>query len=167
MVFDRPQQAKAARASVNCFFSQSWPNKELVIFNATPHSIIPWWRRWQNFNEIRLKARFQSEMLALCVENANGEWVVNWLPDCWYHADYVTSHMRHRGKDQFVLFRHKHVYALKDRKLVVVSNESVTSWSFYRHFPVNFEKPLIDQFNRVVQVDNPANLIVKFAREII
>jgi hypothetical protein len=167
MVFDRPQQVVAARSAIQCFLDQNWPFKELVIFNATQHALVPWWKRL-NVREIRLKPRKTNEMLALCAENANGEWLVNWLPDCWYHPDYLLSHMHHRDKQRIVVFRHKQAYALKDKKTVIVSNDSVLCWSFYRHFPVDFvNKPLIEQFTHVALVDNPANLIVKFASEIV
>jgi len=168
MVFDRPQQITAARASVDCFFAQSWPFKELVVFNATPYSLTRWWRRRQ-CREIKLKTRSPAQMTAICMENSNGEWCANWLPDCWYGPEYLTTHMQHRDKQRLVLFRHKQVYSLKDRKLVLVSNDSVPCWSFYRHFQVDLESktPLTEQFGNRMEIDNPAQLIVKFAREIV
>lgn len=165
MVFDRPQQLVAARASVDCFFSQRWPNKELVVFNATPYPLTPWWRR-RRAREIRLKPRQPGEMLAICAENANGEWCVNWQPDCWYHPDYLSMHMRHREKSTLVLFQHQHVYSLRERELSIASGYD--NWSFYRHFPIDFvNKVLVEQFPTVMRLDCTANLIVKFAREII
>lgn len=166
LVFDRPQQVDAARASVNCFFDQSWPNKELVVFNATRHRLTPWYRK-RRYREITLKPRFPAEMLALCAENANGEWVMNWMPDCWYDAEYIKTHMEHRAKNRLLVLRHKQVYSLTDRKLLIVSNDSVLCWSFYRHIPVKFDKPILDQFEDVAYLDNPAHLVVKFASEIV
>lgn len=167
MVFDRPQQIAAARASVACFFAQTWPCKELIIFNATEHRLQRWWTR--RCLEIRLKPRLPERMLALCMENGNGEWCANWLPDCWYDPGYVTAHMEQRDKQRLTLFKQKQVYSLKDRRFVVVSGHAIPSWSFYRHYPVDLESkmPLPLQFSNVLEVDNPANLIVKFASEII
>lgn len=169
MVFDRPQQITAARASIECFFGQNWPNKELVVFNATRHPLVPFHLRWRQkrFVEIKLKPRFPAEMIALCVENANGEWVMNWMPDCWYAPEYMRTHMDHRAKNRLLVLRHKQVYSLKDHKLLVVSNDSVLCWSYYRHLRVDFGRPILDQFEDVAYMDNPANLVVKFASEIV
>jgi hypothetical protein len=167
MVFDRPQQITAARASVDCFFAQTWPCKELVIFNATAHRLLPWWSRRRAL-EIRLKPRLPHRMLALCMENSNGEWCANWLPDCWYDPGYLAAHMKHRDKQRLVVFRQKQVFSLTNRKFVVVTGHAVQSWSFYRHCPVDLEgKPLAEQFTDILEVDNPANLIIKFASEIV
>lgn len=167
MVFDRPQQITAARASVACFFNQTWPCKELVIFNTTEHALRCWWFR-QPCLEIRLKPRLPERMLSICMENSNGEWCANWLPDCWYDPGYLALHMEHRDKQRLVLFKQKQVYSLTDKKFVVVSGHAIPAWSFYRHNPVDFEaKPLAEQFTDILEVDNPANLIVKFASEII
>jgi len=169
MVFDRPQQIIAARASADCFFAQSYPFKELVIFNATPYALSRWWPPRRKCLEIRLKPRSPTQMVAICLENSNGEWCANWLPDCWYGPEYLNVHMQHRDKQRIVLFRHKQVYSLKDKKLVLVSNDSVLCWSFYRHFPIDLEskQPLVEQFGNRMEIDNPAQLIVKFAREIL
>lgn len=169
MVFDRPQQITAARSSVECFFAQNWPFKELVVYNATRHRLIPWWKRRAHALEIRLKLRLPGQMLGLCAENANGEWLVNWSPDCWYDPEYLGTLMQHRHKSRLVLLRNKQVYSLKDKKVLVVSNDSVLCWSLYRHFPVNFEAKmaLTEQFTDVDKLNNPAHLIVKFAREIV
>jgi len=166
MVFDRPQQIAAARASVRSFFSQNWPYRELVIFNSTEHRLLPWWRK-ERCLEIRLKHQQPHEMLKLCAENANGEWFVNWLPDCWYDDQYLRCILKHREKGRLVVLKHKRVYSLAAKKLAVVTNSDIPCWSFYRHFPVNFELPLAPQFGDVMEVNNSAHLIVKFAREIV
>lgn len=167
MVFDRPQQIAAARASVACFFAQNWPCKELVIFNATAHPLRRWWEH--RCLEIRLKPRPPERMLSLCMENSNGEWCVNWLPDCWYDPTYIGAHMEQRAKDHLVVFRQKQVYSLVDKRFVVLTTTDIPAWSFYRHYPVDLEAkaPLTEQFAKVLEVDNPANLIVKFASEIV
>lgn len=167
MVFDRPQQNVAARSSIACFFSQNWPCKELVIYNTTCQRLIPWWKHRRRALEIRLKLRLPGQMLGLCAENANGEWLMNWMPDCWYDPNYISTLMQHRQKNRLVLLRNKHVYGLKDRKTLIVSDDSVLCWNMYRHFPVNFETPIIEQFTELEALNNPAHLIVKFAREIV
>ena len=169
MVFYRPQQLTAARASVGSFFAQNWPHKELIVYNATPCRLIPWWKRRPRTKEIQLRIRLPGQMLALCAENANGEWLANWLPDCWYHPDYLSTLMQDRGKTRLSMLRNKQVYALKDKKLLVVTDDSIPCWCCYRHFPANFEAkaPLTEQFTDVAYADAPANLLVKFAREIV
>lgn len=169
MVFDRPQQLTTARASVASFFAQNWPFKELIVYNATQYRIIPWWKRRPRVREIRLKLRLPGQMLALCAENANGEWLANWLPDCWYHPDYLSTLMQNRSKTRLSLLRNKQVYALKDKKLLVVANDTILCWCYYRHFPVNFEAkaPITEQFTDVAHINAPAHLAIKFAREIV
>lgn len=168
MVFDRPQQLVAARASVESFFSQSWPNKELVVYNTTPHSLSLWWRPCRRLSEIRLRPRQPGQMLALCAENANGEWVVNWMADCWYRPDYLGTLMQNRSRTRLSALRSKHVYSLKDHKILVIDDDSLPCWCAYRHAPLNLESdtPVVDQFSDVFHVDASASLVVKFVREI-
>ena len=176
MVFDRPQQFTAARASVENFFAQNWPYKELIVYNTTQHSLFPVWREWlANFPlcsarrslELRLRPLPLPDILKLCVANSNGEWCLIWLPDCWYHPDYIKFHMEHRDKQRLVTLRRKQVFALADRTLATVLDDTIPCWSFYRHVPVNFAEPLPNQFTGVVTLDNPAGLLIKFARELV
>lgn len=105
-------------------------------------------------------------MLELALENSIGEWCLNWLPDCWYHPDYLEHHLKRRAKNRIVLFRHARIYSLKDHKMVI-ANGGVPSWSFYRYFPVNMQTSLSEQFEDILRLNNPAHLLVKFAREIL
>lgn len=165
MVFERPEQLPAAHASIDSFFSQSWPNKELLVFNSTQHSLRRWWQR-RRYRELRLRHRLPGQMLELCLENCSGEWCAGWQPDCWYHPDYLQLHMKHRAKERLVLFKHMRIYALQSRRLMV-TNSRDACWSLYRHFPFNPQLPMVEQFEQTARIDNPAHLIVKFVREIV
>ena len=167
MVLDRPQQATAARASIECFFAQKWPHKELIIFNSTGHRLVdscPW-----RYREIELRQRQPAQMLSLCFENSNGEWCLHWMPDCWYHSKYTEYHMAHRHKTHLTVLRNHRVFDLKNKRLVPSSDKTAVHWSFYRHFAVELESavPLEKQFNVVDELDNPSGLVVQFAREIL
>lgn len=168
MVFDRPAQILAARASIDCFFAQNWPHKQLVVFNATAIKLKRWHDR-RNIIEIRLRSRPPHKMLGLCFENSSGEWCFNWLADCWYHPDYVKEHMQRREKSTLLVFINKRVLCLRDNQYVVIENDSVPAFSFYRHSPIDFDtgRALVDQFAKVMRYENDARLLIKFAKGVV
>jgi len=166
MVYDRPGKSTVAAESIASFFRQDWPFKELVVFNATDERIAPvWWRRL-NYREIKLRPRTPAKMLELCAENADGEWCLNWHPDCVYRADYIRTHMSRRDKLKLVMLCRKQAYSLSENRLAAVTGADIPCWSFYRHHGVDFCLDLQSQFSEVEVIDNPANLVTKFAREI-
>lgn len=168
LVFDRPRQAAAARYSIDSFFSQKWPSKELIVFNATSCSILPRRKHRSGFKELRLKAPTIQHALHLCVANANGEWLANWMPDCWYHPDYLSTLMQQRDKTQPVVLRHKQICSLVHKSFSIISSDAVSCWCCYRHHgELCFDDPFSAQFPAVKYLDNPAHLVVKFVREIL
>lgn len=165
MIFDRPGQYRGAQYSVESFFGQSWPRKELVIFNATALKLVPTFGPRRAINEIKLRACSHELAVSVCAANSNGEWCVFWEPDCIYDGNYIGTHMAHRDKQRLVVFKHRQVYSLSDHQIAILSDEALDAWSFYRHMP-DFSKPLQPQFAHVLKLDNPANAIVQFVREI-
>src|SRR2546430_12928049 len=81
MVLNRPAITQMAREACRCFFSQTWPAKELLVFNATGTKLVHWSflrRLFRNFlseiKEICLRRMDRGAALNVLKENANGEW---------------------------------------------------------------------------------------------
>jgi hypothetical protein len=169
MAFTRPQQLTAARASIASFYNQDWPNKQMVVYNTTNSKLKPWFKRWPNFLEIQLSRQSVPAMLQLCRDNAIGEWCFNWLPDAVYDPAYIRAHMDKRAKNSITLLRQQRVYALKDRKLVIVEGHR-DCWGFYRFFPASFTENPVEfrkQFEIVTEIDSAAHYVTRFASEIV
>lgn len=166
MVFTNPQQFTAARASVDCFFAQSWPHKELVVFNSTKLKLSRWWRK-TNPTELHLKYTNYAKAIEICRDNSSGEWCFNWFPDCWYEASYVSKFMEFKNKRQLTMLKNVDVFSLKDQSRATISGSVIECWSIYRHFSVDFNTPIKNQFPNVVEIDNSPGLIIKFASEVI
>ena len=171
MIFDRVQQLKAAKTSVDCFFDQNWPNKHLIIFNTTNCPLLPRnrFKKRRPGLEILLKAMTTQKMISLCFHNSNGEWCLNWMPDCYYATNYIETHLAHRDKKTIVIFKNKQLRSLISNQTKIINDPNIfPCWSFYRYFPVDFEssKSLFSQFIFQSYVDNPANLVTKFVDEV-
>lgn len=167
MIFDRPQHYDAARASVDCFLSQYWPHKELIVFNATSTPLHQWWPRRKNYTEFSLRRQRPPWMLNLCLDNSNGEWCAHWQPDFWYDPAYLSALMERRNRQNLVRLSHRQVFSLKNKNRVIAENDDSMCWSFYRHAPVDFSQPLSPQFAEVAVVESMAHLVCQYANEIV
>lgn len=164
MVIERPGLIPAARAAQHCFFRQTWPFKQLVVFNATNKRLNVWPR--SRVKEIRLRRMPVAQMLHILRENADGEWCVLWDCDCWYDRSVLERHMRVAERETAVLFRNSTAYGLSDQRAYVISDDRVLHGSFLRAAKIDFEKPFYRQLARLKVIDNPADLIVKFVNRI-
>lgn len=164
MILDRPALREAAREAQRCFLQQDWPCKELLIFNTTDRALN--WLPRRHVRELRLARRPRAGMLEILRENATGEWCVLWDPDCWYAPGVIRQHMTARDMETAVLFRNVTCYALADRQAVVVSDDRAVHGSFFRLTPINFSLPFYRQTPRLVMLDNPPELVVKFVNKI-
>ncbi len=164
MVIDRPALIDFARVAQECFFQQTWPSKQLVVFNATATPLNRWKRR--NVREIKLRRLPRPLMLRILRENADGEWCVLWDADCWYDPCVIGLHMQVAERETTVLFRHTTAYSLTDQKAYVISDDRIQHGSFLRMAKIDFEKPLYAQTTRLQMVDAPAHCVVKFVNKI-
>lgn len=164
MVIERPALLESARIAQDCFFQQTWPYKQLVVFNATDKPLNRWPQR--RVKEIRLRRLPKPLMLHLLRENADGEWCVLWDADCWYDSTVLDHHMRNAERETAVLFRNATVYSLADKKAYVISDDRIQHGSFLRLAKVDFSTPFYRQLPRLKVIDNPADIIVKFVNRI-
>jgi hypothetical protein len=165
MIIDRPALLDFARVAQECFFRQTWPLRQLVVFNATGTPLNRWQRR--RVREIQLRRLPRPLMLHILRENADGEWCVLWDADCWYDPSVIDLHVRAAEHDTTVLFRHTTAYSLTDRKAYVISDDRIQHGSFLRLAKIDFEKPFYRQTPRLKLVDAPAHCVVKFVNKIL
>lgn len=164
MVIDRPALLDFARVAQECFFRQTWPLKQLVVFNTTDRALNRWPNR--SVREIRLRRLPRPLMLRILRENADGEWCVIWDADCWYDPSVIGRHMLEAERDTAVLFRHTTAYSLADRKAYVISDDRILHGSFLRLAKLDFEQPFYRQTPRLKMLDAPAHCVVKFVNKI-
>lgn len=166
MVFTRPEQLVAARASVESFFAQDWPHKELVVYNSTKCRFKSHWPSARRVREMNLRAISLPRMEQLCLENADGEWCLKWLPDCVYEPGYIGAHMAQRDKQRLTVMGRVQALALSTNELLTIAGLCAPSWCFYRHHTVDFAQELSSQFASVEVLSVQASLVTKFACEV-
>jgi hypothetical protein len=166
MAFSRPERRQLAVLSAVSFFKQTWPNKELILFNSTNRPLL--FMPWRGFREIRLRQRAQNQMLNLCAENANGAWLAPWWDDCVYREDYLGTLAEGArvtaGQEILVMLRNKTVFDKSMNSLSTTESEAILCPMFTRSRPVDFALRLVDQFKRVEILRNDPELVTKVAR---
>jgi hypothetical protein len=94
-----------ARVAIECFKAQTYPNTNLLIVNHGEQSLASGDAR---ILELRLnKSRWQTvgDLRNIALENATGDFIVNWDDDDWHHPRRIEVQMRSRGEDTAVLLR--------------------------------------------------------------
>jgi len=98
-----------ASVAVQCFFDQTWPNKELVIINHGERSLL------DNLNpaqchavrEVKMKrpeGMTIGDLRNLSMDNATGDWLIQWDDDDWHHPLRMETQMEHAAKETVVTF---------------------------------------------------------------
>ena len=164
MVIERQALLDTARLAQECFLGQTWPAKQLVVFNATgvPLNRLP----LPNVVEIRLHRMARPLMLSVLRENADGEWCVTWDPDCWYASTVLERHMKAAERETAVVFKRVTAYCLTEDRTYVIADERIVHGSFLRTAKVNFETPFYQQLPKLNWLDVPAELVIKFVNTI-
>ena len=165
MVIERPALLDFARLAQECFFNQTWPQKQLLVFNATGLPLNRWPKR--HVRELRLRRMPRHLMLHILRENADGEWCVLWDADCWYEPTVLAEHMKAAERETAVVFRHVTAFSVTDKKAFTISDERVIHGSFLRLSQIDFQQPFYRQTPRLKLLDVPAQLVVKFVNKIV
>lgn len=75
-----------ARVAVQCFLDQTWPNKELIIVNHHPEiSLADGDPRIKEVKVVKNERFMLGDMRNASIENATGEWCIQWDDDDWHH----------------------------------------------------------------------------------
>lgn len=92
-----------ARRAVECFASQTWPDKELVIVDDGDQDYSPMVMPYVNAG---LKVRYHrvpwragvllGSLRNQSIDFARGTWCMQWDDDEWYHPDRIVSQMAER-----------------------------------------------------------------------
>ena len=87
-------RADIARVAIECFSEQTWPNKELVIIDDGEEDYGDMIEGFDCADLVRyIKLQPESPRLSLgelrniSIEEARGEWCVQWDDDEWYHPE--------------------------------------------------------------------------------
>lgn len=110
------KKPKMLNRVINCFFNQSYENKQLVIVYEDFDTPTCDYIKSQNFNKQVKTIRIDSsegkiplgELRNISVREADGEYVCQWDDDDWFDPDRLTTQIqfiRDRGKPACILSR--------------------------------------------------------------
>ena len=126
MVVQFPEERDGAARAIECFSSQSWPVKQLVIVNATDEpltraqsSVMEIWSELFSLGRLKNKA----------LESATGEWCCPWYPDSWYDPEYVAFHMDGADAASPMVIRNPYI---EYRSLALTDAAHAPFYSFFR-----------------------------------
>lgn len=91
------ERYELARVAVDCFMRQTWPNKELVIINHGELSLDNGDPRIREVRVTRGKMTI-GDLRNLSIENATGEWMIQWDDDDWHHPTRMANQMAVAGR---------------------------------------------------------------------
>lgn len=120
-----------ARISIECFKSQSYPNKNLLIVNHGEESLATADSR---IRELRIqKSRWQTvgDLRNLALEHATGDFIINWDDDDWHHPRRIEVQMQARAEDTAVLLRTR------------IHHDLISGYSRYAEYPKGAEATIL------------------------
>jgi hypothetical protein len=120
-----------ARVSIECFKSQSYPNKNLLIVNHGEESLATADPR---IRELRIqKSRWHTvgDLRNLALEHATGDFIINWDDDDWHHPRRMEVQMQARAEDTAVLLRTR------------IHHNLITGCSRYAEYPKGAEATIL------------------------
>jgi glycosyltransferase involved in cell wall biosynthesis len=89
-----------ARRAVECFATQTWANKELVVIDDGEEDYAPMLDAYRESMQIRYfrvepdAGRRLGDLRNLSLDRAEGEFVAQWDDDEWYHPERLEHQMR-------------------------------------------------------------------------
>ena len=162
MVFSRPGRRKLALLSLRSFLAQTWPRKELVIFNATNRRLL--WLPRRSVKEIRLRARPKLKMLELCWENCNGAWCTFWWDDCVYEKGYLDQLLASAQPGTLLLLKNKTLFDKGLNRAFTTDSPDIVCPLFPRGQALDFSQEIVPQFPAQTNLYNDPALVVKVLR---
>ena len=98
-----PKHEKMARVAVQSFLDQTYTNKELVIINDGPYELRI---GHPSVREILIREpqkKILGELRNLGIEEARGDWIIQWDDDDYHHPHRILFQMAHRRPDKAVV----------------------------------------------------------------
>lgn len=109
---------RLARAAVQSFLAQTYPDKELVIINDGDADVLAdsleQYRNDPRFREIRFNTHSSTtlgDLRNLAQDHAVGDWCIQWDDDDWYGARRIEYQMELRRYGQPTLLNHQIRYS--------------------------------------------------------
>lgn len=110
------RKPKMLERVINCFYNQSYPNKQLIIvyedFDATTHEFIVNQNFENNIQVVMIDSSKRKislgELRNISICEADGEYVCQWDDDDWFDPDRLTTQMQciqQSGKPACILSR--------------------------------------------------------------
>ena len=93
-------RARLARRALHCLAHQTWQNKELVIIDDGDEDYEPMLAEYRqsfpiHYHRIQPEpSTYLGQLRNLSLSRANGEFLVQWDDDEWYHPERIERQMR-------------------------------------------------------------------------
>ena len=128
-----------ARISIECFKSQTYPNKNLLIVNHGEESLCS---NDSRIRELRLqKSRWQTvgDLRNLALEHATGDFIINWDDDDWHHPRRMEVQMKAQMETRMKDGQEDAAVLLKNR----IHHSLVNGCSRYAEYPKGAEATIL------------------------
>jgi glycosyltransferase involved in cell wall biosynthesis len=98
-----------ASVAIQCFFDQTWLNKELVIVNHGEQSLLSGLNPAQQsmVREVRIKrpeGMTIGDMRNISMDSSTGDWLIQWDDDDWHHPLRIETQMGYASPETIVTF---------------------------------------------------------------
>lgn len=152
-----------ARVAVQCFFDQTWGNRELVIVNHGDQSLVNGDPRIREVRIDRPDDMTLGEMRNLSLDQASGDYVIQWDDDDWHHPKRIETMMEWRDKGQVIALRWQTRINLLTGSVYYNECKTGQQMSILHHAGEPFRYPRMDcredtvfmgQFSRKCVIDN-------------
>lgn len=94
-----------ARVSLECFYQQTWANKEMVIINHGLEKVCK--VQDPRVHEIMVQkppGTTLGDLRNLSIEGSSGDWCMTWDDDDWHHPTRMENQMKVRQDDHLVTY---------------------------------------------------------------
>ena len=105
-----PERYCLARVAIQCFLLQTYPNKELLIINDGDQPLTEKDGRIREFRLPRKSAVTLGDLRNIGLEQAKGDWVIQWDYDDWHAASRIALQMAAARPEAAVLLRNQMRY---------------------------------------------------------
>ncbi|QDU73721.1 Glycosyl transferase family 2 [Bremerella volcania] len=157
----KPERRRLAEVAIGCFNQQTWPDRELVIVNEGEPFNLPGERLVPTGATL-------GELRNLGLSNADGDLIIQWDDDDWYHPDRIRVQAEAWKPGHAVILNHEIICDMTSGQALVctvgfpgsILHEAQTT-ARYETLRKGEDSVFADSFRRIHLNNNPT-LYIRF-----